>query len=164
VHQFFPQQREQLDLMNYYVDQMPDPSRYSRRLVDFPLQSYFASIADPSVNHWKKLIVTLVLVLAVVAIGLLIRQSRVTTDPARRTLLLAFAGALGLHVFFHLTIGGTFGFNALDRYIAQANPIVTYALFYGRRLDWKWLALLSIVSVFYAMNLGNGVRSLGFFK
>ncbi len=77
-------------------------------------------------------------------------------------LALAFATALAVHMIFHFSLGGVFGYKWLDRHFSQLNPIIDWALFYQRNLRWPWIAFLVIVGVIFAIGTGPGTPYLLF--
>lgn len=158
VHELFPQAASQAFYTYEMVDFRPNAAHYHRQLLDWPGYSVFAGLTDPRESGLKKGVVLTTIALVGAAAVLLVRAARAEKAEEISCLDWAFAVALLLFFLFHLGVGGTAGFCALDRYVAQLNPIMVYGLFYRRPLRWGWIALLGAAGLYFAVNIGPWPR------
>jgi hypothetical protein len=163
IHQLFPQVKLHLESLISEVNDHPDPSRYTKKLFDYPFHSLYAGLTDPSERIFKRLSVLATLFVVFAALGCLIAVIRREKWNPTGVLAMAFTAALLVHLLFLICIGGTYGYKWLDRHLSQANPIIDWALFYHRPLRWPWIALLTIAGVIFAISTGIGGGFL-FFK
>jgi len=161
LHEFFPQQRGQLA---FFLDTAGD---YPARILTWPGQSLLHGLGLAGVPLAKKLSVLASLVLLV---GVTVRfftwgtQSELPdhadaagAEPAR-----PFGWACAAHFFFHLCIGGSFGFSSFDRYVSQLDPLVVRGLAGDRQVRWVWIGVAAVVGVVFAGLTGHseGVRAI----
>ena len=158
IHQLFPQYGPQVGFMNILVDATPHPERYHRVLLDQPFYSMWAGLTDPSQNLFKKAFVISTTIVACGALLLLFLRARNSVGEDALMAWAFFAALVG-HVAFHVCVGGIFGFSGWDRYVSQLNPVICWALFYRVSLRWHWIALLGLLSMLAAINVGAGYNN-----
>jgi hypothetical protein len=160
LHEFFPQQRGQLA---FFLTIAGD---YPTRLLTWPGQSLLHGLALTDVPLAKKLSVLASLVLLV---GVTVRffswgtlsNLRDHADSADLEFQ-PFGWACAAHLFFHLCIGGSFGFSSFDRYVSQLNPLLVRGLAGDRQVRWVWIGVATVVGVLFAGLTGHseGVRAI----
>jgi hypothetical protein len=128
---------------------------FPERLLTFPGHSLLLGLTDPKANLLKSASVVAHLAVTVMALLVAWRRSRVAAG-AERALLASVAAGIGLHLAFHLCVGGPWGYNTLDRYLAQISPLLLIAVWGLGELRWRWLLPLAVVCLLYASNTGAG--------
>jgi hypothetical protein len=129
-----PEAAEQL---RYTIEQ--SRGYYPPKLMSWPGHSLILGLLHPSESPLKQAsVLGTVLVTLLAAVSLLAQGRRET--PIGSTGLLLGLGVL-LYLIFHLFIGGPWGFNTLERYLAQISPFILVGLF----RDWRPRAWVLII-------------------
>jgi hypothetical protein len=162
IHELFPQLKLHREAFLEELKVAHNHGRYSTTMFDFPFHSLIAGLTDPHERVGKRLSILLTVVAVFAAFGMLCRTVKREGMNPRGALALAFAVALGVHMIFHFSLGGVFGYKWLDRHFSQLNPIIDWALFYGRNLRWPWIAFLAVSGVIFAIGTGPGAHYLIF--
>lgn len=163
IHQFFPQYKLHRESLLAEIASHPDPGRYSPTMFDFPFHSLVAGLTDPSERIWKRLDVLVTMGIVFAALVCLLQVIWREKMKEKGVLAIAFTVALLVHTLFLVSLGGDYGYKWLDRHFSQINPIIDWALFYGRPLRWIWIAALVVAGVVFAISTGIGSH-YGIFK
>jgi hypothetical protein len=161
LHEFFPQQRGALALVLQTAGDFP------ARILTWPGQSLLHGLALAGIPLAKKLSVLASLVLLV---GVTVRlfawgshsDLRNHADSTGLDLAQPFGWACMAHLFFHLCIGGSFGFSSFDRYVSQLDPLLVRGLAGDRQVRWVWIGVATVVGVLFAGLTGycEGARAI----
>ena len=160
IHQLFPQYKLHREAFLLELGVAHNTGRYSTTMLGIPFQSLIAGLTDSHERIGKRLSVLITVGTAFLALGLLMWTLRREGKSELGILALAFASALAVHMIFHFSLGGVFGYKWLDRHFSQLNPIIDWALFYQRNLRWPWIVFLVVSGVVFAVGTGPGAHYL----
>lgn len=156
IHEFFPQYKLQHENMFKELAANPNPGHYSAQMYDLPFRSLINGLTDPSERIWKRISEVVTTLIALTALGCLIRTAWRERGNSRGILALAFLAAMVPYFLLLLCLGGNFGYKWMERHLSEINPIIDWALFYHRPLRWVWIALLVVAGVTFAIGTGQG--------
>jgi len=126
---------------------------YPERLLTWPGHSLTLGLMDRGESPLKQGSVLFNLALALAgAVGLLLLGNARTQIGSTGTLL-----GLGVvfHTVFHLSVGGPWGFNTMERYLGQISPLILVGLFANHRPKWWLLVGAAGLSLAYTSLAGR---------